>query len=69
MVDTHGDSGQQTLGYICHNDTNQEDDSIQPVVAQDESNDKEGHAQEHSHAGDDVDEMSNLPSNRGLSHL
>lgn len=32
---THSDSGQQPFGHIGHNDANQEDDSIQPAVAQD----------------------------------
>ena len=49
LLYTHSDSGKKTLRYIGHNDTNQEDDSVQPVVTQDEGNDEECHSQEHSH--------------------
>ena len=57
---THGDSSQQSLGHICHDDANQEDDGLQPGVAQDERQDEEAHAQEDGYARDDVDEMFDL---------
>lgn len=57
---THSNRGQQSLGHVRHDDTNEEDDRLQPGVSQDEGQDEEAHAQEDSHARDDVDEMFNL---------
>ncbi|KAM7249417.1 hypothetical protein ACFE04_008271 [Oxalis oulophora] len=37
--------------------TDQEDDGVQPVVAEDEGDNEKGHTQEYSDAGDYVDEM------------
>jgi len=66
---TYCDSGEQTFRHISHNDTNQENDSIQPIVTQDEGNDKERYTKEDGHSGDDVDEMGDLTSNGCLSDL
>lgn len=55
-----GDSGQQTFWHVSDNDTNEEDDSIKPVVAENESDDEEGDAKKDGHTGDDVDKMFNL---------
>ena len=57
---THSDRGQQTLWHISHDDTDEEDDGLQPSVTQDEGQDEEGHAKEDSHARDDVDEVLDL---------
>lgn len=57
---THSDSSQQSLRHIRHDDANEEDDGLQPRVAQDEWQDEERHAEEDSHARDDVDEMFDL---------
>lgn len=57
---THGDSSQQSLGHVRHDDANEEDDGLQPGVAQDERQDEEAHSQEDGHARDDVDEMFDL---------
>ena len=59
---TDGDGGQQTLGHVSDDDSNQEDDSIQPLVAKTQGNDEERHAQEDGHAGNQMDEMGNLAS-------
>lgn len=60
---THGDSGQQAFWHVSDNDTNEEDDCIKPVVAQNESNDEEGDAKEDGHTGDNVNKMFNLHRN------
>merc|ERR1711962_1296324 len=65
--ETHGDSGQKTLGYIGHNDTNKEDDGIEPIVTQDKCNDEEGDTEEDSDSRDDVNEMLDLLGNGCLS--
>lgn len=56
----HSDSGQQSLGHVGHDDTDEEDDSLQPAVAQDDGEDEERDAQEDGHTSDDVDEVLNL---------
>lgn len=64
---THRDCGQQAFGDVGNNDANEEDDGLQPSVAEDEGEDEEGHAQEDGHARDQVDEVLDLLGNRGLS--
>jgi hypothetical protein len=64
---THGDSGEQTLGHVGHDDTDEEDDSVEPMVAEDESNDEESHTQEDGHASDQVDEMVDFLGDGGLA--
>ena len=63
------DGGQETLRHVGHDDTDQEDDGIEPVVAKDEGDDEEGHTEEDCDRGDDVDEVFNFFGNRGLSTL
>merc|ERR1719431_192905 len=63
------DRGQETLGHIRHNDANEEDDGIQPVVAEDEGNDEKGYSEEDGNSSDYVDEMLNLLGNGSLSTL
>ena len=41
-----GDGSQETLGDVSDDDTNQEDDGVQPVVAQDEGDDEECYSEE-----------------------
>merc|ERR1719188_213732 len=48
--ETHGDGGQETLRDVGDDDSDQEDDGVQPVVAEDEG-------------GDDVDKMGNFLGN------
>ena len=69
MSNTYGDGSEQSLGHVSHNDTDKEDDSIQPVVTQNERNDEERDSEEHGYSGNDVDEMSNLLSNWSLTSL
>ena len=57
---THSDGSQQSLGHVGHDDADEEDDGLQPAVAQAEGQDEEGHAQEHGHARDQVDEVLDL---------
>jgi len=68
-VIAYGDSSKQTLRYVGDNDTNEEDDSVEPVVAEDESNDEEGNAQEDGHASDQVDEMVDFLGDGGFSSV
>ena len=67
--ETDSDSGQETLRHVGHNDTDQEDDGIKPVVAKDEGNDEEADTEEDGDSGDDVDEMLNFLGNGSLSSL
>lgn len=40
---THSNSGQQSFRHVGHDDSNEEDDGLQPSVAQDEWQDEERH--------------------------
>ncbi len=66
---THGDSGKQALGHVGDNDADEEDDSVEPVVAEDEGDDEEGDTEEDGDAGDDVDEVGNFLGNGRLASL
>ena len=66
---THSDGGKQSLGHVGHDDADEEDDGLQPGVAQDDGEDEEGDAQEDGHAGDDVDEVLDLSGDGRLAHL
>ena len=61
------DSSQKSFRYISYNNTNEENDSIQPEIVEDESNDKEGNTQEDGHTSNQVYEMGNLFGNRSFS--
>ena len=61
-VYTYCNSCEKTFWYIGHNDTNQEDDSFQPVVLQNKGNDEKGNPKKYSNTSNDVDEMFNLNS-------
>lgn len=63
----HSDSGEKTLRDVGDDDTDQEDDGIEPVVLEDDRNDEERDAEEDGHAGDDVDEMVDFLGDRGVS--
>ena len=62
-LSTHSDGGQQSLGNISNNDSDEEDDGLQPGVTQDDWQDEERHAEEDGHACDDLDEVLDLLSN------
>ena len=55
-----GDGGEETLGHVGHDDPDEEDDGIQPVIAEDEGNDEEGNTEEDSNASDNVNKMCNF---------
>ncbi|TNN37712.1 hypothetical protein EYF80_052123 [Liparis tanakae] len=63
---THSDRGQQPLGHIGDDDADEEDDGLQPGVAQDDRQHEEGHAQEDGHSRDDLDEVLDLLGNGSL---
>ena len=66
---TYGHSCEQTLRHVGDDDSDEEDDSIEPEIAEDEGDDEERDAEEHSNAGNEVDEMLDLLGNWRLSHF
>ena len=67
--ETDSDGGEEALRYVCHNDPDEEDDSVEPVVAEDEGNDEEADAKEDSDGGDDVDEVGDLFGDRSVASV
>ena len=67
--ETDGDSCKKSFRYIGDDDADEEDDSVEPVVAEDEGDDEEADAKEDSDGGDDVDEVLDLLGNGGLTTL
>ena len=67
--ETDGDSCKKSFRYIGDDDADEEDDSVEPVVAQDECNDEETDAKEDGDGGDDVDEVLDLLGNGRLTTL
>ena len=67
--ETDSDGGEEALRYVRHNDPDKEDDSVEPVVAEDEGDDEEADAKEDSDGGDDVDEVLDLLGDGGLPTL
>ena len=65
----YGDSGQQALWDIGHDDADEEDDSLKPGVSKNEGQDEEGDAQEDGHASDELDEVFDLDGDGRLAHL
>lgn len=66
---SHRDSSQQSLRNIGNNDADEEDDGLQPGVAQNKGQDEERHAQKDGHARDDLNEVLDLPVDGRLTHL
>ena len=66
---THRDSGQEPLRHVGDDDPDEEDDGLEPVVAEDERYDKERDAKEDGHSRDEVDEVCYLTRDGRLSHL
>ena len=52
----------KTFGDVSDDDADEEDDGIEPLVAQGQGDDEEGDAQEDGHSGDEVNEMGNFTS-------
>lgn len=63
------DCSEKTFWYVGNDNTNQEDDGIEPVVAEDEGYDEEGNTEEDGHSCDQMNEVVNLASDRRLTHL
>lgn len=66
---THSYSSQEPFWHIRDNDTDKEDDSLEPAVSKDQRQNKEGHAEEDSHTSDNVDEVLDLNRNRGSANF
>jgi len=66
---SHRNGGQQALGHVGHDDADEEDDGVEPVVVHGERDDEEGEAQEDGDAGDDVDEVGDFARDRRLARL
>ena len=67
--ETDSDSSKETLGHVGDDDADEEDDRVEPVVAEDEGDDEEGDSEEDGDAGDDVDEVLDLLGDGGLASL
>ena len=57
---TYGDGGEEPLWDVGDDDADEEDDGVQPEVAEDEGDDEERDPEEDGHARDDVDEVGDL---------
>ena len=62
-----GDGGQKTFGHVGHDDTDQEDDSVQPLVAKGQGDDEESHTEKDGNASNQVDEMGNFAGDRSFA--
>lgn len=66
---TYGDGRQKSFWNVGDDDTDEEDDCIQPEVAQNESNDEECDSEEHGNGGDQMNEVTDLAGDRRLAGL
>ena len=55
--------------YVGDDDSDQEDDGVQPMVAKDEGDDEEADAEKDGDAGDQVDEVSDFYNHRNQGDL
>jgi len=67
--ETDRDSCEKSLGHIGHDDSDEEDNGVEPEVVENESDDEERDAEQDGYGGDDVDEVGNLSSDRRLDRL
>ena len=67
--ETDSDGSEEALRYVCHNDPDEEDDSVEPVVAEDEGDDEEADPKEDGNGSDDVDKVFDLLGDWGLATL
>ena len=65
----HRDGGKETLWHVSHNNANEKDDGVEPVVAEDEGNYEEGDPEEDCNGRDEVDEVGDLLGYGSLSTL
>ena len=56
----HGDGDQQTFRNVCHDYSDQKEDSLAPVVPENEGHDEEDDSDEDRESGDDVNEVADL---------
>jgi len=66
-VYTYSDGSEKSLGYIGHYDSNEKDDSVEPIIAEYECDDEEWDAEEDRNAGDEVNKVRYLTSYRRLT--
>ena len=57
---TDGDCGEETFWDVGNNDTDEEDNSFEPVITKDESKDEKSYTKEYSDTSNDMDEMFNF---------
>jgi len=67
-VCTDGDGGQQSFWYVGDDDSNKEDDGVEPVVPKNECDNEERKAKEDGDTSDEVNEMSNLSCDWRIVH-
>jgi len=64
---TDRDGSKQSLWNVRDDDSNEEDDSVEPVISEDESNEEERDTEEHGDTCDEVNEVCDLASYRRLT--
>ena len=57
-----------TFGHIGHNDTDQEDNGVQPMVSQYECNDEESDSKKDSDTSNNMNEVFDFAGDRRFSH-
>lgn len=65
----HSDSSQQTLRHISDDDSDEENDGLQPGVSQNDWQNEERQSQEDSNASDDVNKVLDLLGDGGFPCL
>ena len=66
---SYRDGGEEPFWNVGDDDSDEEDDGIEPVVPEDEGDNEEGDAQEDGHSCDQVDEVGNFLGDGRLTHL
>jgi len=66
-VCAYSDGCEQALGHVGDDDADEKDDSVEPIIAEYECDDKERDAEEDGDGGDEVDEVRYLACYRCLT--
>ena len=66
---TYCDSSKKSFGYISHNDTNEENNGIQPEIVKNKCYDEKWHTQEDGYTSNQMNKMGNFLGNRGISNF
>jgi len=66
---TDRDCCQKSLGHIGDNDSDEEDDCVEPEVAENKGDDEERDTEEDGYGSDDVNEVADLTGDRRLDRL